>query len=45
LLKYVVNMAYNQSLQPTAYVAGAPSASAEFNRYVLNMEVISYEYC
>lgn len=25
---------YNQSLQPTTYVAGAPSASAEFNRYV-----------
>ena len=25
---------YNQSLLPTAYVAGAPSAAAEFKRYV-----------
>lgn len=28
-------MAYNKSLLPTAYVAGAPSAAAEFKRYKL----------
>jgi len=26
-------MKHNKSLLPTAFVAGAPSAAAEFNRY------------
>jgi len=32
---------HNQSLQPTAFVAVAPSASAEFKRYVARKYICS----